>query len=144
MATSAPSFAKATHTARPIPESPPVTSATRPSSFPEPAYPLIESCGSGFISDSSPGRSSCCGGNSFSSDPMPPRVPGRGARLTVAAALQQRRRLRNIVLAAFERPVLAQREVAHHDPALLDGRERAGAAVGHRPLRAAHGGGGVA
>ena len=38
MATSAPSRAKSTATARPIPESPPVMMATFPSSLPEPRY----------------------------------------------------------------------------------------------------------
>src|SRR3954452_3000602 len=126
-----------------MPESPPVTKATRPDSFPVPAYERISSCGSGVISDSTPGRSCCCGGNSFSSDPMPRRLPGRGPALTVAAPPESRRP-REVVLAAVERAVLAQRVVAHDDGAGADARERAAARVGHRPLRATRRGGGVA
>src|SRR4051794_15422542 len=74
---------------------------------------------------------------------MPRRLPGRGPALTVAAPPESRRP-REVVLAAVERAVLAQRVVAYDDGAGADARERAAARVGHRPLRAARRGGGVA
>ena len=63
MATSAPSRAYSTATARPMPESPPVIKATFPWSFPEPLYLGAWYCGRGSSSDSSPGLSRCCLGN---------------------------------------------------------------------------------
>src|SRR3954447_1666880 len=140
MATSAPSLAKATQTARPMPESPPVTRATRPASLPVPVYARISSCGSGVISDSTPGRSCCCVGNSFSSDPMAARLPGRARRLTVAAPPHDGRPLGEVALAPVQLLVLAEREVADHDGARAHGRQRAAAGVGHSPLRATGGG----
>src|SRR3954468_11083807 len=125
-----------------MPQAPPAPSATRPDSFPVPAYARISSCGSGVISDSTPGRSCCCGGNSFSSDPMPRRLPGHGEALTVAAATHERRRVREVALPRPERLVLAEREVTHDDGAGADQRERAATRVGHGPLRAARSGGG--
>ena len=62
MATSAPSLANAIAAARPMPLSPPVTSATWPSSLPVPRYSLIFERGRGCIFDSTPGLRWCCGG----------------------------------------------------------------------------------
>src|SRR5688572_5245320 len=59
-ATSAPSLAKTIATARPIPLSPPVISATLPSSFPHALYFGSLALGRGRIFDSSPGRRDCC------------------------------------------------------------------------------------
>src|SRR6266516_7943422 len=68
MATLAPSLAKATATARPMPESPPVISARRPSSRPRPVYPCISSAGCGLISPAVPGYGCCCAGGGLSAD----------------------------------------------------------------------------
>src|SRR3954452_1258171 len=110
-----------------MPESPPVTKATRPDSFPVPAYERISSCGSGVISDSTPGRSCCCGGNSFSSDPMAGGLPGHHGELTVAAPPNDRWALGEVALPRMQRLLLAQREVAHHHGPGADDRERAAA-----------------
>ena len=60
MATSAPSRANSTATARPMPESPPVISATLPSSLPAALYSGASYCGRGRSSASMPGFS-CAG-----------------------------------------------------------------------------------
>src|SRR3954464_2744374 len=53
-----------------MPESPPVTSALRPSSLPVPRYDRISSCGWSCIWLSWPGRGCCSGGCCCSSSPM--------------------------------------------------------------------------
>jgi hypothetical protein len=58
--TSAPSFANAIATARPIPLSPPVMIATLPLSLPVPLCFASCDLGRGRISDSRPGRRACC------------------------------------------------------------------------------------
>src|SRR5438094_661769 len=98
MATSAPSLAKATATARPIPESPPVTSARRPSSRPRPVYSRISSAGSGLISPAVPGYCCCCAGGGFSADGAGPP----GCVVMVIPPLDEKRVGFGIVLDAVE------------------------------------------
>src|SRR3954462_15692117 len=74
MATSAPSRAKSTAAARPMPESPPVTMATLSSSFSEPLYCGARYLGRGRIFDSMPGCCWCCGGKGT----FGLRLPSRG------------------------------------------------------------------
>ncbi|WP_456340168.1 hypothetical protein [Streptomyces caniscabiei] len=56
MATSAPSLAYSSATARPMPESAPVISATSPSSFPQARYRVARQRGAVRVSASRPGR----------------------------------------------------------------------------------------
>src|SRR5687768_7502959 len=62
IATSAPSRAKAIATALPMPESPPVMSATLSAMHPEPSYDSAPWSACGFSSASVPGGSCCCFG----------------------------------------------------------------------------------
>src|SRR6185369_2894037 len=88
-ATSAPSRAKSTATARPIPESPPVIKATLSFSLPAPAYRGAWCRGRGFSFASMPGFGWCCAGigeRGSSSLPLPlPEARFFGARRPLAA-----------------------------------------------------------
>ena len=70
--------------------------------------------------------------------------PRRGAQHGARRRARLAGRLRQVALAGREEDRLLEAEVADLDLAALDGRESAVAAVGDGPLRAAHGGGGVA
>src|SRR5512144_2928241 len=97
MATWAPSLANATATARPMPESPPVTSARFPSSRPRPLYSRISSCGSGAISLVTPGYCCSClrwGVSLTRSSPVSSWGNGRGVPRSAAPKSGRRRWLR--------------------------------------------------
>ena len=93
MTTSAPSRANATATARPMPESPPVTTATRSVSLPLPTYVFSPWSGSSPIAgvtepldpgdgswvDSASGWSCCCVGSWSESGPVIVVLLGRQA-----------------------------------------------------------------